>query len=178
MHSTALNDMHVTFGERVIVKLVRISPPNNFQGCQNNDLDIQRDAPIVYVPNIEIDPLFHGLNSRRLTAIATDLCPTRDPGLHVMAEGVVADLFGEITIVGSSVWARSNQRHLPAYNIEQLRQLVDACPSQPCTDPRDSLVAPHGLPDCRAVLNIGHCAKLEDLESSAIEATSRLSEQH
>src|SRR5215813_5343272 len=168
--------MHA-FGERVIAKLVRISPPNNFQGCQDNDLDIQRDAPVVYVPNIEVDPLFHGLNSGRLTAIAADLCPTRDPGLHVMAKGVVADLLGKITVVGSRMWPRPNQRHLPTDNIEQLRQLIDACPSQPCANTRDSPIASHHLLDCRAILDICHCAKLEDLESPAIEAAPRLSEQ-
>src|SRR6266700_7313466 len=157
--------------------LIRISPSNDFQGCQKNNLDIQRDAPIIDVPNIVLDPLFHGLNSRRLTAIATDLCPTGDPRLHMMAERVVADLFGIIIIVGCGVWPWSNQRHLPTDNVEQLRQLIDACPSQPCAKPRDPPVASHRLLYCRAVLEICHCAKLADLESPAIKAAPRLSEQ-
>src|SRR5712691_442985 len=84
--------------------LVRISPPNDFQGSPKNNLNIQRDAPIIDVPNIVLDPLLHGLNSWCLTAIATDLCPTGDPGLHMMSEGVVADLFSKIIIVGCGVW--------------------------------------------------------------------------
>ena len=75
------------------------------------------------------------------------------------------------------MWPWSNQRHLPAYNIEQLRQLIDACPSQPSANPCHSPIASYRLPDCRAFLNTCHCAKLEDLESSAIEAAPRLSEQ-
>src|SRR5262245_5718556 len=100
--------MHTKAGKG-IVKLIRISPPNDFQRCQNNDLNIQRDAPIIYVPNIEVDPLFHRLNSRRLTATATDLCPTGDSGLHMMAEGVMADLFGIIVIMRGGVRSRSDQ---------------------------------------------------------------------
>src|SRR6266702_5813682 len=157
--------------------LIRISPSNDFQSCQKNNLNIQRDAPIIYVPNIVLDPLFHGLNGRCFTATATNLCPTGDPRLHMMAEGVVADLFGIVIIVGCGMWPWSNQRHLPTDNVEQLRQLIDACPSQPCAKPRDPPIASHRLCYRRAVLDICHSAELKDLESPAIEAAPRLSEQ-
>src|SRR5262245_22505462 len=111
--------MHTKAGKG-IVKLIRISPPNDFQRRQNNDLNIQRDAPIIYVPNIEVDPLFHRLNGRCLTATTTDLCPTGDPGLHMMAEGVVADLFGKIVIVSGG--ARALRRG-PTSDISRLTTL-------------------------------------------------------
>src|SRR5262245_26063369 len=157
--------------------LVSISSSNDFKDRLHHDLEVQRETPVVHVPNVVIDPVLHALQGRRLATKSIDLRPASDAWLHVVAEGVATDQFGIVMIVGRGMWPWSNQRHLPTYNIEKLRQLIDACPSQPCANSRHSPVASHRLPYCLAVLKICHCAKLEDLESPAIKTAPRLSEK-
>jgi hypothetical protein len=44
--------------------------------CSQQDLDIEPQAPIVYVPQVQIDTLLHHIDRGRFTSKSIDLRPT------------------------------------------------------------------------------------------------------
>src|SRR5438046_388698 len=95
----------------------------------------------------------------------------------MMAESVATDQIFIIVIMGSSMGARSNNRHVALQHVEKLRQLVDARLTQPRTDIRHSRVAANRLSNVRAIVERSHGAKLEDLELLTVEPVPRLHEE-
>src|SRR5262245_46518790 len=78
-----------------------------------------------------------------LAAPAIDLGPAGDARLHPMARVVVLDrLLVEqgARLGGERMGPRTDDRHLAAQHVQELRQLVEAGAAQEGADPRDSRV--------------------------------------
>src|SRR5262245_9179557 len=95
----------------------------------------------------------------------------------MVAEGVAADQFFIVIIVGRGMRARSDNRHLASQYIKELWQLVDTCLPQPRTYVRHSRIASNRLLNGRAIIKVIHGSKLEDLEFLAVEPVPRLPEE-
>lgn len=48
--------------------------------CPQQDLDIEPQAPIVYIPQVQIDTFLHQIDRGRFTSKSIDLCPTGNSG--------------------------------------------------------------------------------------------------
>src|SRR5262245_23768183 len=87
----------------------------------------------------------------------------------MVAKSITTDQLLIMIVVGCRMRPGSNNRHLPPQHIEELRQLVNACLSQPCADVRYSRVASYRLLYRRAIIKRCHRTKLEYLELLAVE---------
>ena len=142
-----------------------------------HDGEIEPNAPIVDIPNVELDPSLHLVERIGLAARAVNLRPARNPGLNVVTERVFLDDGSEVAFMRRGVRPRPHQRHVAKEHIEQLGQFVNAVPAQPTADPRDPFVALLRLLNDVAVFHDGHGAELEDPERAPVEAVPRLPEQ-
>ena len=61
-----------------------------FEERLDQDLKVEPKAPIIDVPQIEFDTFLILLNLRRCAARTIALRPTSNPGLHMVAERIVA----------------------------------------------------------------------------------------
>ena len=96
----------------------------------------------------------------------------------MMSEGIIAQDFLEIVIVGERVWSRPNKGHLSAKHIDELRQFVDAGRTQQPADGSYARVIPCSLNHRRPVLQHAHGSKLEHQELFAVKAFARLPEYY
>jgi hypothetical protein len=126
---------------------------------------------VLDVPEVQLDAL-----RPRQGGTAVDLGPAGDPGADrqpsQLALGVLRDLVRQRR-------ARPDDRHLPAQDVDEVRQLVERRAAQELADPRDARVA---LVDGQAgadVLGAGdHRAQLEDVELVAVLADAPLAVDH
>ena len=95
---------------------------------------------MIDVPQIEFDAPRHELDSLRLAAESVHLRPTRDPGPHVMAEGIVTDVALVLVVMSERVRPRTYNRHLAFEHIEELRQFVDAGTTQDAPKHRHTMI--------------------------------------
>ena len=92
----------------------------DFKKSLDQYLDVQPETPIIDVPQIKLHPLRDMFDRWRCASGAVALSPTSHARLDVMAKGVIAyDIF-EMVVVGQSVRARPDQRHLTLQYIQQL----------------------------------------------------------
>src|SRR2546423_5282663 len=93
------------------------------------DLQVEERGAVLDVPEIELDPL----GPRELRA-AVDLRPAGDAGSHVepvsLPVVVLLDLVAERR-------PRPDDRHVAAYDVPELGQLVEREPTQDAADTRD-----------------------------------------
>ena len=73
------------------------------------------------VPQVAIHPSFHHSNFRRFTAESVDLRPASDARFHLMPNSVSRNQPIIFIIVRKGVRTWTDQRHLAAQDIEQLR---------------------------------------------------------
>src|SRR5204863_1809144 len=98
-----------------------------------DDLEVERDAAVLDVPQVELDPL-----RPRQRRAAVDLRPAGDSGLDLkpaaLALAVLLDLHLE-----SRTWA--DDRHLAAQHVPEIGHLVERVAPQERSDPGDPVVA-------------------------------------
>src|SRR3977135_275765 len=68
----------------------------------HQDLEIQQQAPVVDVPEVEFDTPRDFLNRRCAAARAIALCPPRQARLHVMPECIVTHDALKVIVVSES----------------------------------------------------------------------------
>src|SRR3954451_22952989 len=95
-----------------LLRSVRIASSKDLGRCPQNDLDVQHQAPIIYVPKVEINPSFHDINGGSFTATAMHLRPARNARLHVMPKRVISDQVGIVAIVSNGMRTRSHHGHV------------------------------------------------------------------
>src|SRR5580765_7299874 len=101
-----------------------------------------------------------------------DLRPPRDPRLHLepppLARRVLLDLIRERG-------AGTDEAHVAAHDVPELRELVEGQPSQHATGPRDPRVAfVHRIARAVTLGPDRHRAQLDELELLAVEADTSL----
>src|SRR5690242_5851806 len=146
------------------------------EASQNENPQVEPEAPVLDVPKVTIDPLFHQLELGGLSAEAVDLRPTGQARLHMLTKGVVGDEFGVPVVMGNGMRPRTDQRHVSSQHIDELRQLVDARGAQDATDASDAGIVFAGLLDHAAVFEHVHGAKLEDRELARVKSLPALTE--
>jgi hypothetical protein len=148
--------------------------------CQRlpENSNVQPEAPVAYVPQVQLEALFHEIDGRCLAAEAIHLSPPADAGFHVISKCIVGHdplIFG---VVGDRMRPRPHQRHAAAEHIEELRQFVDARSPKPATHAGDARIVPGGLANLRTVLEDAHRAEFEDPKRATVEAVACLGEEH
>src|ERR1700738_1053586 len=106
-----------------------------------------------------------------------DLRPTGQTRLDAPPEGVIPNDLVELAVVCDCMGARPDQGHAAVWHIEQLRQVIYACPAQPFANASYTAVDCSGLNNRRPVLHDAHGSKLVNRKAPAIEATALLPEQ-
>jgi hypothetical protein len=136
-------------------------------GRQPEDPQIERQAAVLGVPEVELDAL-----RPRQRRAAVDLRPPGDAGLQrqaaPLAVGVLGDLHGDGR-------PRADDGHLAAQDVDEVGQLVDRRPPQQRPDARDAAVA---VVDGQAGAHLlgarDHRAELQDVERPAALADAAL----
>src|SRR5204863_8203610 len=128
------------------------------------DTQIQPNAPVVDVPEVVFDALLHLREFARFAPATVDLCPPGQARLDVMAKGIIRDELFVFTVVRRGMRARTNKVHFARDHVDKLRQLVDARPSKPAAETRDTRIATRRLLDLRAVLQDMHRSEFKDAE--------------
>src|SRR5690606_1158379 len=107
-----------------------------------------------------------------------ELGPAGEAGPHAMAQLVVADLLRQLGDELRPLRARTDQAHVAAQHVPQLRQLVDAGLADEAAHARDACVLLAG-PDRHAVLLRvrAHAAELDQAERAAAFADALLAVQ-
>ena len=124
-----------------------------------------REAPVLDVPEVQLDPLGPARELRPLTC-AQPVMPGRTDEPPALPLGVVHDLLRQRR-------PRPDQAHVAAQDVPQLRQLVEAGRPQQSgpADASGRRPAPPG--------RLGpHRAQLDDRELAAVPAGAPLAEQH
>src|SRR5512132_3428083 len=119
------------------------------------------------VPDVEFDPLLP-----RDPRAPMDLGPARDPRPEIqspeLTRGVELDL-------GRERRARTDDTHLAAQHVDQVRQLVERIAAQEAADPRDPrILRRDGGADADRVGPLAHSSELEQVEDDAVVADAPL----
>src|SRR5687768_13012203 len=136
-----------------------------------HDLQIQGHRPVFDVVQVVLDTLFE----RGIAAPAVHLRPSRDAGLHFVAEHVLRDPVPELLHEEGAFRPRADDRHLTFEDVPELWQLVEVEAAQPAADRRRARVVfarPHRPAGVFGV--VLHRAELVDGEWPAVEAHALL----
>src|SRR5437773_5223899 len=79
-----------------------------------------------------------------VAAPAVDLRPTGDAGFDAVTRHVIGNCLAELTDEHRPLRARTDQTHVAAHDVDELRQLVDAGAAQERAKPRPSRVVLDG----------------------------------
>src|SRR3982751_6345238 len=109
---------------------VRVSMADPVAQRHPQDLDVERQGPVLDVVEVVLDPL----RKARVAAPAMDLRPPRDPRADAMADHVLRELLLELPDELRPLGPRADEGHLAAQHVTQLRQLVEAPPPQEASD--------------------------------------------
>src|SRR5215470_8163100 len=95
----------------------------------------------------------------------------------MMPECVVLQQALEMVIMDHRVGPRSNQRHIPAQNVDKLGQLVDARSAKKCANSCHTRVIARRLRDRISIFLHAHRSELEHHKLAAIEPFSILEKE-
>src|SRR6185312_7092358 len=160
-----------------------IAPGHQRQRRLEQDVQIEQHRPVLDIVEIELDALLDFLFAIDLAAPAVHLRPAGDAGLDAMAREIAINGLVEQPALQSAlhgVRARADQRQVALeYDIEELRQLVEAGPADEAADAGDAAVVPGHDPGSRRIgLIVIERAKLEDVDALVVEPEPLLTEQH
>ena len=82
---------------------------NHRQWCLKQDLDIQPQRPVLYIPEIMLDSERHFFLGVGDASETIYLCPTGDTGFDLVAEHVFGDTGFELFVEFNRMWPWSNQ---------------------------------------------------------------------
>src|ERR1700738_2761862 len=92
----------------------------------DQDMEIEHQAPVVDVPEIERDAARDFLYRRCGAARAIALRPSRQARLHVVPECIVTHELLKVIVVGERMRPWTDQGHFAAQDIHKLRQFINA----------------------------------------------------
>ena len=123
-----------------------------------------------------VDIVFDASFEGSIPTPAVDLCPAGHARFDFVPEHVFGNRFSELVDKRRTLGTRPDEAHLAAQNIDQLWQLIQARPPQPLSQPGYARIVagrPHRAGRLFRIVN--HCAKLEHLESVAVQPHALLS---
>src|SRR6266700_3619430 len=161
-------------GNALISVLVALSR----QRGPDENLQVESKRPVVDVVQIVLDPRPHFFDGIRFATKSIHLGPAGNPGLYIVTSRQPRDLTVEHLVVRNGVRARSDQRHVPSNDVQQLRKLINVRSSQNPSDAGDPGIAPCCLTKLSLVLFGGHGPKLQDIDGLVVETMTDLSEQN
>ncbi len=109
-----------------------------------DDLDIQPDAPVVNVPEVQFNPFFDA----GVSAVAVYLGPAGNAGLHLVLHHVERNGFLELLDEIGELRPGADQAHIAFEDVDELGQLVQAQFSQETAELRPAVIlvfAPGGI---------------------------------
>ena len=137
------------------------------------DLYVQADAPVVDVPQVQLDAFFHV----GVAAVAVDLGPAGDAGADLLADQVAGDLLLQVLHMVGNLRPGAYQAHLAHQDIEELGQLVHAGFADEAAEngfPGVGIGGPGGV----AVGVYPHAAEFQHGEDLFVPADALLHEEH
>src|SRR4051812_29723981 len=112
--------LHCRRLEVVLRHVAGLCDSTTTEHCRNrarDDLEVERKAPVVDVPDVERESLFP-----RLRVATVDLRPTRDARPHIVATALVRVISRQV-LDEKGPWP--HEAHVPAQHVPQLGQLVE-----------------------------------------------------
>src|ERR1700692_1978028 len=143
------------------------------------NVEIEQHRPVLDVIEVELDALLDFLLAVALAAPAVDLGPAGNARLDAVAGEIAVDRLVEqpaLQFALHGVRARTDQRQIALeYDVEQLRQFVEAGLADKAPDPGDAaVVLGHDLGGQGIGLIVVERAELEDVDALVVEAESLL----
>src|SRR5262245_60697515 len=114
------------------VTSIRVPLDEDLHHGERDDLEVHAERPALDVLDVELDTLLE----RRVAAESMDLSPARDPRFHLVAEHVARNRLAEPLDEDRSLGTRSDDAHLAAQDVHELRELVQAEAAQPGAERR------------------------------------------
>lgn len=135
------------------------------------NVGIQRQGPISNVINIVTQSFFEA----GVAAPAVDLRVAGDAGAHRVANVVADVFFSEFAGEFGPFGPRSDQTHIAAQDIPELRKLIDTETTQIESEPRASRVAGNGPNRAEFALRLHmHRSEFDNRETAAFESHPNL----
>ena len=98
---------------------------DNGKSCLEDNLEVEPESPVLEIPDVAPDALFHLPEFLGLTTEACDLRPTRDARTAEMAHHVLVDELAIHLRVEHHVRTGADNAHVALQHIEELRELID-----------------------------------------------------
>ena len=125
------------------------------------------------------DTLLHLLQRVGFTTITINLCPAGNPRLDLVSLHVGLDQILVVLVVRQGVGPGPDNGHAPLQDIEELRQLVEAGPTDESANGSDPGIILGSLGHAALMLLVhDHGTELVHLETLAIDAGAVLLEHH
>jgi len=152
-------------------------PMNKGEWCSGEDLEIEPERPIPEVGSVMPQPFRDRGIGLRWSPMAANLRQTRHPRPHKMAVRIVRKQIGEEIVHTHCMRSRSDQRHVPLYNIQELRQFIEATVTEQLAKPRQPFVSHSRLNERTGGFSNPHGAELVDEELLLSPPVALLPEQ-
>ena len=166
----------MVFSRKLI--LVRRFVHETFEDGQKNNLDIEPEAPLADVLQIELDAFFHFFQRVGFAAPAVDLRPAGDARLHLMAQHVAFNQRAVLLVMRHRVRTRANNRHPAGKDVDKLRQLVQRGAAQEVPHAGDARIVLRGLGHHLVVLHHLHGAEFPHHNRLTVHAVAGLTEDN
>ena len=113
------DDLHVRFGFHLLL----VAAEHGERHRLEDDLHIEPERPVVYVPEIQ----FYTLSYAGIAPVPMYLSPAGHAGLHLMLDHVERNRLAELIDKMRKLRSRSHDTHLAFQNIEKLRKFIEGC---------------------------------------------------
>src|SRR5690606_1828084 len=118
---------------------------DHIPNSQKNNLDIQREAPVLEVHNIVLHALLHEARFSRLTTVTVDLRVAGDTRCNKMPYLIAFNLLGVFFELTYHVRPGTNNGHVTQKYIHELREFIEVGFSQELSDACNARITLHGL---------------------------------
>lgn len=145
-------------------------------GCEVYDTDVQPKTPVLDVPDVSLDSLFHLPKFLGFTTIAGHLCPSRDARFGEMAHHVLVNDGTIYLSVMQHVRSWTYDAHVSLQHVDELRKLIDVGLSHEVAKGELARIVLGGLHQVGILVDV-HGAELQTLESLAVQSRSCLTEK-
>ena len=162
-----------------ILFLVSISflLPHPVEDGHEDNLDVQHESPVLYIPNVFLDTLLHHPSLWSFTSETLDLRPSCDARLYEMAHHVLVDNLTVFLGMLQHVWTGTHNGHVVPKHVDELREFINAGLAQEITPLGLTRIILGGLNQVGLVIDL-HAAELQTGELFAVVTTAFLLEEY